>query len=227
MKPPEERRFEVDPESGSVTALWLRPRAARAVLVLAHGAGAGMRHAFMEAAAARLASRGIATLRYQFPYMEACKRRIDGRARLLATVRSAVHEGVRLSSGLPVFAGGKSMGGRMTSMAAAEAPLVGAKGIVFFGFPLHPAGKPGIERSQHLSDVKLPMCFLQGTRDKLAELALLLPVIETLGERASLHVSEGADHGFSVLKRSGRTDAEVISEICDAAASFMTEGALA
>lgn len=220
----EEIRLEVGP-AGSVTGLWQRPRGATALLVLAHGAGAGMRHAFMEATTDALAARGIATLRYQFPYMEAGVRRIDSRPRLLATARAAAAAGVRLARGLPVFAGGKSMGGRMTSMAAAETELAGVSGIVFFGFPLHPAGKPGTERAEHLARVRLPMLFLQGTRDKLAELERLRPICRELGPRAMLHVLEGADHGFAVLKRSGRTDAEVLEEICDAAASFMTKGA--
>ncbi len=221
MSGADEVRFQVSPEAGSVSGLWQCPRRASAVLVLAHGAGADMRHAFMEAAATALEERGIATLRYQFLYMEAGKRRIDSRPRLFAAVRHALAEGKRLGGGLPLFAGGKSMGGRMTSLAAAEEPLADARGIVFFGFPLHPAGKPGTERSDHLAQVDLPMLFLQGTRDKLGELDLLRPVCRSLGARATLHVSEGADHGFAVLKRSGRTGSEVLAEICEAAASFM------
>jgi hypothetical protein len=221
MSDPKPLQIEVAPEAGAVSALWLRPPGARAVLTLAHGAGAGMQHAFMEAAAVSLAAQGIATLRYQFPYMEAGKRRIDSRPKLHTTVRAAAREALKLAGGLPVFVGGKSMGGRMTSQAAAETPLEGVDGIVFFGFPLHPAGKPGIERADHLSEVTAPMCFLQGTRDKLADLVLLGPVIAELGTRATLHVIEGADHGFSVLKRSGRTDEEVLAEICALAADFM------
>ena len=219
--------LDVGPGSGvgPVTGLWRCPRGATALLVFAHGAGAGMRHAFMEAAAEALAERGIATLRYQFPYMEAGKRRIDSRPKLLATVRSAAAEGVRRAQGLPVFAGGKSMGGRMTSLAASEEALSGISGIVFFGFPLHPAGKPGTDRAEHLAGVGVPMLFLQGTRDKLGELELLRPVCCELGARAILHVCEGADHGFAVLKRSGRSDGEVLAEICDAAAAFMTKEA--
>ena len=217
----EEIRFEASPSAGEVGGLWCRPRGAKSALVLAHGAGAGMRHAFMEAAAEALAERGIATLRFQFPYMEAGKRRIDARPLLMASVSGAVVEARKRARGLPLFAGGKSMGGRMTSMAAASRGLDGVAGLVFFGFPLHPAGKPGVERAEHLADVSLPMLFLQGTRDKLAELDLLRPVCEGLGERATLYVTEGADHGFSVLKRSGRTDQEVLGEVCDVAADFM------
>ena len=217
----EEIRFGAGTAAGEVGGLWRRPRGATAALVLAHGAGAGMRHAFMEAAAAALAERGIATLRFQFPYMEAGKRRIDPRPLLQASVVAAIGEARRRARGLPLFAGGKSMGGRMTSMAAAASGLEGVVGLVFFGFPLHPAGRPGTERALHLAEVPLPMLFLQGTRDKLADLELLRPVCADLGERATLHVTEGADHGFSVLKRSGRTDAEVLAELCDAAAAFM------
>lgn len=220
----EEIQFQVGP-AGSVTGVWLRPAGATVALVFAHGAGAGMRHAFMEAAVQVLAERGVATLRYQFPYMEAGKRRIDSRSTLFAAVRGAVAEGVRLAGGLPLFAGGKSMGGRMTSLAASEEALPGVSGILFFGFPLHPSGKPGIERAEHLAGVDVPMLFLQGTRDKLADLELLRPVCRQLGRRATLHVCEGADHGFAVLKRSGRTDGDVLAEICDAAAKFLTSWA--
>jgi predicted alpha/beta-hydrolase family hydrolase len=215
-----EIRFQAGPCAGPVSGLLLRPRGARALLVLGHGAGAGMRHAFMEQVAAALSDRGVATLRYQFPYMEAGVRRIDPRPVLHAAVRSAVAEGPRRARGLPLLAGGKSMGGRMTSLAAAEGGLPGAAGLVFFGFPLHPAGRPGSERAAHLAKVALPMCFLQGTRDRLADLDLLRPVCDALGSRASLHVSEGADHSFHVLKRSGRTDAEVLDEISEAVAAF-------
>jgi predicted alpha/beta-hydrolase family hydrolase len=194
-----------------------------------------MRHRFMEAAAEKLADRGIATFRYQFPYMEKGGRRPDYRPILLKTVRSAVAAAGELAAGLaadpaagpannleadvanglPIFAGGKSMGGRMTSMAAAGEPLNGVQGIFFFGFPLHPVSKPGVERADHLSDVTVPMLFLQGSRDKLAPLDLLAPVRDRLGENATLHVVDGADHGFNVLKRSGRTDDEVLDELVD------------
>jgi len=193
----------------------LRPDDARALLVLGHGAGAGMRHPFMTALAERLADARIATLRYEFPYMERGSRRPDRAPVLEARVREAVVDAA--AHGLPLFAGGKSMGGRMTSRAA---PLPGVRGIVFFGFPLHPAGKPGIERADHLDAVDVPLLFLQGTRDKLAGLELLRPVVDRVG--GTLHVVDGADHGFSVLKRSGRTNDEVLDELAATAAAWIT-----
>jgi predicted alpha/beta-hydrolase family hydrolase len=203
-----------DDRVGGVLVL---PRNAVALLVLAHGAGAGMRHTFMEAISAELAGRGIATLRFNFPYMEAQvggRRRPPDRApRLIATLRAAV-AAARLKAGdLPLFAGGKSMGGRMTSLAASESTLDGVRGIVFIGFPLHPAGRPSSQRGEHLADVAAPMLFLQGTRDKLADLALLEPVCRKLGTKATLHIVDGADHSFHVLKRSGRSDSDVITEL--------------
>lgn len=210
----EELHLEV-PERGVVSALLLRPAEMRSLLVLGHGAGAGMRHWFMEAASEALAARGIATLRYQFPYMEQGRRMPDRAPRLVATVRAAVRLGVERAEGVPILAGGKSMGGRMTSLAVAEG-LSGPAGLVFFGFPLHPAGKPGVERAEHLEQVDLPMLFLQGDRDRLADLTLLRPVIGRLGTCATLHVAEGADHSFAVLKRSGRTGEEVLDELADA-----------
>lgn len=209
---PEVRRITV-PGAGMVSALLLRPARPSALYVLAHGAGAGMRHAFMENVAGRLAARGIATLRYQFPYTEQGKRRIDPEPTLLATVRAAVAAGREEAGGLPVLAGGKSMGGRMTSRAAAAEPLEGVAGLVFLGFPLHPAGKPATTRADHLEKVSLPMLFLQGTRDELADLTLLRPVVARLGPRATLRVVEHADHMFHVLKRSGRTEDEVLDEL--------------
>jgi predicted alpha/beta-hydrolase family hydrolase len=203
-----------------VSALLTRPANARACYVLAHGAGAGMRHAAMEAIAAGLAERGIATLRYQFPYMEKGSKRPDPPPVAHAAVRAAVAEAAKRCAGLPLFAGGKSFGGRMTSQAQAKAPLDGVKGLAFFGFPLHPAGKPSAERAKHLADVKLPMLFLQGTRDALAELDLLRPVVKGLGRNATLHLAEGADHSFHVLKSSGRNDREVLAEILDAFAAW-------
>ncbi len=172
-----------------------------------------MRHPFMEAIARQLAENGIATFRYQFPYMEQGSKRPDLKPVLLGTVRSAVEAAVKAANGLPLLAGGKSMGGRMTSMAAAEDALPGVRGLIFFGFPLHPAGMPSADRAKHLSDVNAPMLFLQGTRDTLADLKLLKPVCTKLGKRATLHVIEGGDHSFHVLKSSGRTDAQVLDEL--------------
>lgn len=215
-----ELTIAVDEKIGTVTGLWSEPRGARAVYVFAHGAGAGMRHAFMEAACQALAERGIATLRYAFPYTEAGRKRPDHRSVLEKTVRAAVAAGVARADGRPVFAGGKSMGGRMTSRAAAVETLAGVRGLVFYGFPLHAAKKPSTERADHLADVEVPMLFLQGTRDALCDLELMRPLCADLGERATLHEVEGADHGFHVLKRSGRSDAEVLGELTDAAAAF-------
>jgi predicted alpha/beta-hydrolase family hydrolase len=205
----------------SVSALLLRPDNARACLVLAHGAGAGMSHPFMEAVARGLAERGIATVRYQFPYMEKGSKRPDAPSAAHAAVRAAVGEAARLCPELPLFAGGKSFGGRMTSQAQAIAPLPRVRGLVFFGFPLHPAGKPATDRAKHLAEVNIPMLFLQGTRDALADLALLQPVTERLGRRASLHVVGGADHSFHVPARSGRTDEDVMGEILDAVSIWL------
>ena len=213
---PEELRFEATRSSGDVSALLLRPSGARCLLVFGHGAGAGMGHAFMESMSERLAARRIATFRYQFPYMEQGRRRPDHRNILLKSVRSAVAVAAEAAGDLPLFAGGKSMGGRMTSQAAAAEALPSVRGLVFFGFPLHPAGKTGTERADHLDGVGVPMLFLQGTRDKLADLELLRPVCDRLGERANLHVVAGGDHSFHVLKRSGRTHSEVLDEIADA-----------
>ena len=196
-----------------VTALLLRPADARCLYVFAHGAGAGMQHRFMEAASAALAGHGIASLRYQFRYMEAGGRRPDSRGALLATVRAAVLAATDAAPDLPLLAGGKSMGGRMTSLAAAVAPLPGVQGLVFFGFPLHPAGRPSIERAAHLEQVALPMLFLQGDRDQLADLELLGPICARFSEHVTLHVVPTADHSFHVLKRSGRTDDEVLAEL--------------
>ena len=215
-----ELKFLVSEKAGEVTALLHRPRGARWLLVFAHGAGAGMRHAFMEAVASRLAAREIATFRYHFPYMEQGRRSPSPRGTLLATVRAAVIAAQKESGGLPLLAGGKSMGGRMTSLACSEEALPGVVGLVFFGFPLHAAGRPSDERGAHLADVNVPMLFLQGTRDKLAELELLTPLCSELGARSTLHVVEGGDHSFHVLKRSGRTDDEVLDEICNAMRAF-------
>ncbi len=215
-----ELSFEVSQRLGSVTGLLLRPAKARALLVYAHGAGADMRHSFMETSCEKLAARGIATLRYQFPYTEQGKRAPNPPALLTLTVGAAVRTGAKLARGLPLFAGGKSMGGRMTSLAASEGKLEGLAGIVFFGFPLHPAGKPSADRSAHLADVDCPMLFLQGTRDKLAELDLLQPVCAKLGRRATLHIIDEGDHSFHVPKRSGRSDDEVLEELADTIAGW-------
>ena len=218
----DELRFTASSGAGEVSALVMRPPDARAMLVIGHGAGAGMRHAFMDAVARRLADRGVATFRYQFPFMEAGGRRPDPRPVLFATVRAAVAAARTRTPDLPLFAGGKSMGGRMTSMAAAETPLEAVRGIVFLGFPLHPAGRPASDRAAHLSDVSVPMLFLNGTRDKLAALELLEPVCDHLGSLARLRVVAAADHSFHVLKRSGRTDDEVLDELADATGAFVT-----
>ena len=203
-----------------MSALLQRPLDARLLYVLAHGAGAGMRHPFLASVARALAGRGIATLRYQFPYVEAQARRPDPPGVLEATVRSAVAAAASAAPGLPLVAGGKSLGGRMTSNAQAKQPLPGVRGLVFLGFPLHPPKRPGDARAEHLSAVQVPMLFLQGTRDDLAELRLLEPVCHRLGDRATLHVVEGADHSFRVLKRSGRSDEEVVAELGDAVANW-------
>jgi uncharacterized protein len=197
------------------------PAHAQAALVMAHGAGAGMRHAFMAAVAEGLARRGIAALRFQFPFMEQGSRRPDPPAVAQASVRAAVEEAARRWPHLPLFAGGKSFGARMTSQAQASEPLPGVRGLVFLGFPLHPAGKPAVQRAEHLAQVALPMLFLQGTRDALADLDLVRATAGALGERATLHVVEGADHGFEVLKRSGRTDEDVLEELAATAAAWM------
>jgi predicted alpha/beta-hydrolase family hydrolase len=200
----------------SVSGLLSAPPDARACYVMAHGAGAGMTHPFMAAVASELAERSIATLRYQFPYMERGSKRPDTPKAAHAAVRAAVAEAARLVPEVPLFAGGKSFGGRMTSQAQAASPLPGVSGLVFFGFPLHAAGKPSDERAKHLADVRIPMLFLQGTRDELADLALLQPVIDGLGERATLELFQDADHSFHVPARSGRKDAEVRAEVLDA-----------
>jgi predicted alpha/beta-hydrolase family hydrolase len=197
---------------GEVSALLRRPPDARCLLAFAHGARAGISHPFMEVMSELLAREGVATLRYQFPYMERGHRAPDRPPVLTETVRAAVRQARELADGLPVLAGGKSMGGRMTSLAASQEALEGVKGIVFFGFPLHPAGRPSTDRAEHLDQVTVPMLFLQGTRDRLTELELLRPVCESLGARATLQVIEGGDHSFRVLKRSGRTDQEVLEE---------------
>ena len=196
------------------------PAGARACYVLAHGAGAGMEHPFMRAAARELGALGIATLRYQFPYMERRSRRPDPPALCHATVRAAVEQAARLAPALPLFAGGRSFGGRMTSQAQALDPLPGVRGLAFLGFPLHPAGKPGDSRARHLADVRIPMLFVQGTRDALAERGLLEALMVRLGARASLSLIEDADHSFHVPARTGK-DSQVRSELLRAVARWM------
>ena len=215
----ERLRFGVD-SRGEVSALLVRPAKARRLLVLAHGAGAGMSHPFMEMLAGELAGVGVATLRYQFPYMEERRRVPDAPAVLAATVVAAVQVAAEAAPGLPLLAGGKSMGGRMTSQAAAQHPLDGVRGLVFFGFPLHPPKQPGTKRADHLAKVTVPMLFLQGTRDTFADLKLLRPVCAKLGSRVTLHVIKTADHSFHVLKSSGRSDAEVLRELAQTVVSW-------
>jgi len=206
-----------------MSALFDQPAKPRSLLVLAHGAGAGMAHPFLEALSGELNSAGIATLRYQFPYMEKRRKIPDKPAVLTAAVRAAVDKAKELAPNLPLFAGGKSMGGRMTSTAASEHPLEGVRGLVFFGFPLHPPNRPGTKRADHLSRVTVPMLFLQGTRDAFADLQLLRPICAQLGSRATLEVVEGADHSFHVLKASGKSDAEVLRGLAGSAASWTSQ----
>lgn len=209
-----------DVRVGEVSGLLLRPRDARLLYVLAHGAGAGMRHPFLESIAHRLAEQGIGTLRYQFRYMEQQSRRPDPPAVAAATVRAAVLEAARLAPGLPLVAGGKSFGGRMTSTAQAEEPLPGVWGLVFLGFPLHPPGRPDDKRAEHLARVHIPMLFLQGDRDEFADLRLLRPVLQRLGARATLHLVENGDHSFKVPKRSGRTNDALMAELVQTIAAW-------
>jgi predicted alpha/beta-hydrolase family hydrolase len=212
--------IEVD-ETHRVSGLLRRPEHAFAFCVLAHGAGAGMTHRFMVAVADGLAVRDVATLRYQFPYMEAGSKRPDRPALAQATVRAAVAAASRLAPGLPLFAGGKSFGARMTSQTQAAAPLPGVRGLIFFGFPLHPANQPSDERAGHLADVIGPMLFVQGTRDALADTRLLLPMVDALGTRATLQLLDQADHSFHVPVRAGQTDAQVLGTALDKAAAWM------
>jgi len=214
--------FAVDDDT-RVSGLLLAPPGARACYVLAHGAGAGMNHRFMAAVAAELAPRGIATLSYQFPYMERGGKRPDPPPLAQATVRAAAAVAQRRLPGLPLIAGGKSFGGRMTSQAQAKGPLPGVRGLAFLGFPLHPAGKPSADRGKHLFDVQVPMLFLQGTRDTLAALDQLVPLCRALGARASLRLFEDADHSFHVPARSGRKDADVRGEMLDALAAWIDD----
>lgn len=217
----ESKRLQFPVEGADeVSALLMLPSDARAMLALAHGAGAGMSHPFLASLAEEFAAARVATLRYQFPYMEQRRRVPDSPAVLTATVRAAVRMAAQLAPDLPLLAGGKSMGGRMTSQAAALQPLDAVRGLVFFGFPLHPPNKPGTKRADHLKNVTVPMLFLQGTRDTLADLTLLKPICKDLGSLATLHVIESADHSFHMLKKSGMTDAQVLRELAQTAASW-------
>lgn len=206
---------------GTVSAILTQPANARACYVLAHGAGADMRHAFMGKVAEGLSGRGVATFRFNFPYMENKQGRPDQPAVAHAAIRAAVEEAARLCPGLKLVAGGKSFGGRMTSQAQSKAPLPDVKGLAFLGFPLHADGRPSSERARHLADVAIPMLFLQGTRDKLADLGHLKPIVEALGAKASLHEVAGGDHSFAVLKKSGRTNDEALTEVLDTLAAWI------
>lgn len=215
-----EQELDFDSGYGRVSALLLRPKGAKRLYVLAHGAGAGMRHPFMEQIAHALAERDVSTFRYQFPYMEEGKRRPDPAHMAEGTVRAAVAAAREACPDLAILAGGKSFGGRMTSQAQAKESLPDAVGLVFLGFPLHAPGRVGDRRAAHLADVHVPMLFVQGTRDSLADLDLMRGVTERLGERATLHVVEGGDHSFKVLKRSGRSSDEVMEELADIVARW-------
>ncbi|WP_457420277.1 alpha/beta hydrolase family protein [Roseateles sp. P5_E7] len=220
MTSPEPLTLRVDDHT-TVSALWLQPPKPRASYVFAHGAGAGMQHSFMEALSQALFEQSVATLRYQFPYMERGSKRPDAPALAQATVRAAVAAARERLSDTLLLAGGKSFGGRMTSQAQAAAPMAGVRGLVFVGFPLHPTGKPGIDRAAHLAEVKVPMLFLQGTRDELADLALLRGVVQGLGDPATLHLEDDADHAFHVRARSGRSDAQVVQALAQVVAAWL------
>lgn len=209
----------------TVSGLWLAPPQARATYVFAHGAGAGMAHKSMTAIADGLAERGVATLRYNFLYMERGSKRPDTPALAHQAVRAAVAKANELAPKAPLFAGGKSFGGRMTSQAQALDPLPNVRGLIFFGFPLHPAGKPGTDRAKHLDDVAIPMLFLQGANDALASLDLLKPVAKKVGKRATLALFDHADHSFHVPAKSGRKDPEVLAELLDTASNWMLNSA--
>lgn len=211
-----EHTFRATESSGDVSGLLVRPDEARCLYVFGHGAGAGMHHVFMQRCSELLAERGVATFRYHFPYMEAGRKGPNPAPVLVKTVRSAVEVAASLAPDLPMLAGGKSMGGRMTSTAASTEPLGSVLGLAFLGFPLHAPGRESSERGAHLKDVGLPMLFVQGTRDKLAKLELLEPLLADVEPSPTLHIVDGADHGFHVLKRSGRTDDEALHEICEA-----------
>ena len=212
-------RFAV-PNAGEVSAILVRPNDAQWLLVLGHGAGAGRRHPFMNALSRQLAAVKIATFRYQFPYMENRRKAPDRPPTLTATVAAAVRAGHAAAPDLPLLAGGKSMGGRMTSTAASENLIPEVRGLIFFGFPLHPPKQPATKRGDHLAKVEQPMLFLQGTRDDLADLKLLKPICKKLGDRATLHIIEGADHSFHVLKSYGKSDVEILRELAQTTAEW-------
>jgi predicted alpha/beta-hydrolase family hydrolase len=218
----EEIKFTPGEKAGKVSGLLVLPKGAEALLVLAHGAGAGMRHRFLEQVAEKLADHGVATIRYQFPYMEKGSKRPDSEAVLTTTVRRAVTVAKEHADGLPLFAGGKSMGGRMTSLSASRQPLDGVRGLVYLGFPLHAAGKPSADRGHHLFDIKLPMLFLQGSRDALADVKLLKPLCARLGKQVELFVVDGGDHSFHLLKSSGRSDDQALDEAVQKIASWIS-----
>jgi uncharacterized protein len=208
---------------GRVSGLLLRPDDAQALYLFAHGAGVGMMHPSMETNARGLAQRGIATLRYQFPYMEKGGGRPDPPRVAHATVRAAAAAAAKFASDLPLFAGGRSYGGRMTSQAQSMAPIPGVRGLIFLGFPLHPAGAPAIDRADHLAKIEVPMLFVSGDRDALADMSLLRPLVGGLGDRATLHVIEGGDHGLRVPAKSGRTAADAQAEALDAVARWIAK----
>jgi predicted alpha/beta-hydrolase family hydrolase len=221
MSAEEELAFVPAEGRREVSAVLLRPRSAKVLYVLGHGAGAGMRHRFMQAIAEQLAARDIATLRYNFPYTQEEKKRPDPQKVLLSTVHNAILLAKQRAPGLALFAGGKSMGGRMTSLLASTTPLPGLVGLAFLGFPLHGAGRPSRERAAHLHAFDLPLLFVQGSRDKLCELEELRPLVQELGSRATLHVLPDGDHSFSMPKRSGRTEADIRAEVADVVADWM------
>ncbi len=216
-----ELSFEATRSSGDVSAVLDLPTDPVALYVFAHGAGAGMRHAFMEAQARELVERGIAVFRYNFPYMEQGRRGPNPQPILLKTVRSAVAAALEAAPGLPVFAGGKSMGGRMTSIAQSAEAIPGVRGLAFFGFPLHASGRPSADRGAHLAQVAVPLLFLQGTRDRLADLTLLEPLLAALATDVRLEILDDADHSFRVPKRAGKTDAQVRGELADRMRSWI------
>ena len=216
-----QQQIAIDVDGSEISALVNAPEDARACYVFAHGAGVGMQHSFMATVATGLGARHIATLRYNFPYMEQKRGRPDSPKIAQAAVRAAVDAASRALPGVPLFAGGKSYGGRMTSQAQAETPLANVRGLVFFGFPLHPPGQPSDDRAEHLAAVNIPMLFLQGTRDEFADRDFLNPLVKRLGARATLKLFHGADHSFHVAAKSGRTDAGVMADLLDITATWM------